>query len=157
MPAKKQKLIKPPVVFNLPGHDVDVKLQVFNDLEFHVHSTILKIHSAFFRKFLDSPDKEGKGENAGKFKYVWVTMIDDDGSWSLVDSRNYSVCILIYLYINIADFFYGSIAPAIWTQSWESSKARNGCMKTSFLSLLEFSMEKSGQSMMMRIYWQSPS
>jgi hypothetical protein len=57
--AKKQKVDNPPkspIVFQSPGIRPDVSLKVF-DVEFHVHSILLKLHSAFFRKFLDSPDK----------------------------------------------------------------------------------------------------
>ncbi|QSZ36367.1 hypothetical protein DSL72_006243 [Monilinia vaccinii-corymbosi] len=76
------------VVYTLSNHDADVKLKIFDELEFHVHSTVLKTHSAFFRRFLDSPDKVSKNQNLGKFKYVWVSVIDEDGSWSLIDVRN---------------------------------------------------------------------
>src|SRR6187402_2341564 len=57
-PAKKQKVddAKSPIVFHTPGLKPDVRLMVFDE-EFHVHSVLLKLHSAFFRKFLDSPDK----------------------------------------------------------------------------------------------------
>jgi hypothetical protein len=57
--SKKQKTNEEPpspVVFQSPGLQPDVRLTVF-DKEFHVHSVLLKLHSAFFRKFLDSPDK----------------------------------------------------------------------------------------------------
>ncbi|KAF7958335.1 hypothetical protein EAE96_001886 [Botrytis aclada] len=46
-------------IFHLPGHIVDVKLSIFDTLELHVHSAILKLH-----------------------------IYDDDGSWSLFDVRN---------------------------------------------------------------------
>jgi hypothetical protein len=57
-PAKKQKIDNPrsPIIFQFPGLKLDVSLKVF-EVEFHVHSMLLKLHSAFFRKFLDSPDK----------------------------------------------------------------------------------------------------
>ncbi|KAF7917924.1 uncharacterized protein EAE98_009952 [Botrytis deweyae] len=95
-PAKKRKLDREekgpesPTVhtFHLPGHKVDVKLSIFDGLQLHVHSVILKLHSAFFRRFLDSPGKDGKDENTGSFKYEWATVYDDDGSWSLFDTRN---------------------------------------------------------------------
>ncbi|KAM3086156.1 hypothetical protein ACMFMG_000292 [Clarireedia jacksonii] len=77
---------KPPIVFRLPTHPPDVKLKIFDTLDFHVHSIILKMHSAFFRKFLDSPEKGSP--LTGKWRYEWGTVIDDDGSWSLVDIRN---------------------------------------------------------------------
>ncbi|TGO52161.1 hypothetical protein BOTNAR_0332g00010 [Botryotinia narcissicola] len=95
-PAKKRKLdheeygpASPTVhTFHLPGHKVDVKLSVFDGLQLHVHSVILKLHSAFFRRFLDPPGRDEKDENTGSFKYEWVTVYDDDGSWSLFDVRN---------------------------------------------------------------------
>jgi hypothetical protein len=85
--AKKPK----PVSFTARGLTADVRLGVF-DAEFHVHSVVLKMHSAFFFKFLDSPDKIPAAAVApGPFKYEWVTKIDEDGSWSLVDARSIEV------------------------------------------------------------------
>jgi hypothetical protein len=58
-PAKKQKTKeqkRSPIIFQLPGYDPDTRLTVFYQ-DFNVHSMILKTHSAFFRKFMDSPDK----------------------------------------------------------------------------------------------------
>ena len=106
-PNKKQKTddaaAPSPIVFQSPGLQPDVRLVVF-DTEFHVHSIILKLYSAFFRKFLDSPDKAAAAEAAAvnpsiispelimpkKFKYEWVTKLDedaesgDDNVWYLV-------------------------------------------------------------------------
>jgi len=68
-PAKKQKInndeVKSPIVFHTPGFKPDVRLMVF-DREFQVHSVLLKLHSAFFRKFLDSPDKISINDVASK-------------------------------------------------------------------------------------------
>ncbi|KAE8442865.1 hypothetical protein EG329_002607 [Mollisiaceae sp. DMI_Dod_QoI] len=47
---------KPPIVIKMPGFSPDTRLKVFSQA-FHVHSLLLKIHSTFFRKFLDSADK----------------------------------------------------------------------------------------------------
>ncbi|PVH75277.1 hypothetical protein DL98DRAFT_593274 [Cadophora sp. DSE1049] len=59
-----------PVVFKVNKLDPDTHLQVFQQ-PFHVHSSALKLHSAFFRTFLDSADKEngdgGNGRNG--FRY----------------------------------------------------------------------------------------
>jgi hypothetical protein len=74
------------VKFTSPGLQADVRLKVFN-VDFHVHSVLLKLHSSFFRKFLDSPDKEGTIPGSAEFKYEWVTKIDDDGSWHLVSAH----------------------------------------------------------------------
>ncbi|CAG8959314.1 hypothetical protein HYFRA_00013084 [Hymenoscyphus fraxineus] len=106
-PKKKQKITeapkKTPIIFQAPGLQPDIRLKVF-DNEFIAHSQILKLYSAFFRKFLDSPDKQlnhdvqahdrsrgmdGHVDN-GKFKYEWVTEVDDDGTWSLVAASNAS-------------------------------------------------------------------
>jgi BTB/POZ domain len=87
-PAKKQKTDhppKPPIVFQAPGLKPDVCLKVF-DQEFHVHSVLLKLHSEFFRKFHDSPDKAaGGGDSASGFRYPWVTEVDEArDDWHLV-------------------------------------------------------------------------
>ncbi|KAL3425287.1 hypothetical protein PVAG01_02078 [Phlyctema vagabunda] len=67
-----------------PGSgDPDTRFIVFDKYEFHVHSIILKLHSAFFRRFLDSPDKI-PAPNSAAFRYDWVSKIDGDGSWGLV-------------------------------------------------------------------------
>jgi hypothetical protein len=105
--TKKQKvesLPKSPIVFQLPGLKPDVSLKVFDD-EFYVHPIVLKLHSAFFRKFLDSANKADSSSTNGAvnfyasnsasdgttppessvtrpsivfgdFKYKWVTKID---------------------------------------------------------------------------------
>ncbi|KAE8450657.1 hypothetical protein EG329_006001 [Mollisiaceae sp. DMI_Dod_QoI] len=73
------------VKFSVPGFKPDVRLKVFDNLEFHVHSIMLKIHSGFFRKFLDSPEK--KIPASAEFAYEWVTKIDDDMSWHLIAAQ----------------------------------------------------------------------
>ncbi|KAL2070505.1 hypothetical protein VTL71DRAFT_13531 [Oculimacula yallundae] len=70
-----------PIVFKSPGLVPDVRLRVF-DTEFHVHSIILKLHSNYFRRFLDSADKPERPQDA-PFRYEYITVIDDDGSWAL--------------------------------------------------------------------------
>lgn len=71
-----------PITFTLPGLQADTRLLVF-DQEYRVHSLILKLHSAYFRQFLDSPDKIPASENA-PFKYDYVSVVDEDGSgWAL--------------------------------------------------------------------------
>ncbi|KAH6711270.1 hypothetical protein BKA61DRAFT_577729 [Leptodontidium sp. MPI-SDFR-AT-0119] len=110
-PAKKREFNRP-VVFTTPGYQTDVRLTVF-DQDFHVHSVLLKIHSAFFRKFLDSPDKVPQvtvanlsvsgdiSTPAGAsriscsgappvFKYHWITEIDGDNSagWYLTAAKS---------------------------------------------------------------------
>ncbi|TVY52980.1 hypothetical protein LSUE1_G010062 [Lachnellula suecica] len=75
----------PAKVFTTPSGKPDVRLQVFHQA-FHLHSTVLKLKSEFFCKFLDSPDKVARRLEAppGAFKYDWSTMVDGDGSWHLV-------------------------------------------------------------------------
>jgi hypothetical protein len=70
-----------PVVFISPGLKPDVRLVVFKT-EYHVHFLILKLHSNYFRKFLDSPDKEAAPASA-QFRYDYTSVIDDAGIWAL--------------------------------------------------------------------------
>ncbi|ESZ95767.1 hypothetical protein SBOR_3874 [Sclerotinia borealis F-4128] len=63
------------IFYKLLGHQVDVNLRVFNS-EIHCHSLILKIGSAYFRKFLDSADKYATPYDPN-FKYQYVTIQDD--------------------------------------------------------------------------------
>lgn len=106
-PVKKQKTTNPPIVFTSPSLSPDVRIQLFHDWEFHVHSVVLKFHAAFFRKFLDSadkvhsntaessassptvtPDSRGGSVSAsgGCFRYELVTQIHEDGiGWYLVE------------------------------------------------------------------------
>ena len=83
----------------------DTKLEVLGQV-FVVHSILLKLHSKFFLRFLDSPEKDGRPAGTewnlmhlvpvltliaggGAFKYEWVSQIDDDGNgWSLVSSTS---------------------------------------------------------------------
>jgi hypothetical protein len=75
--TEERKVIK----FTSPGLKHDVRLKVFN-VDFHVHSVILKLYPGFFRKFLDSPEKEIP--TSDEFTYGWVTQIDEDGSWHII-------------------------------------------------------------------------
>ncbi|KAG4428514.1 hypothetical protein IFR05_016003 [Cadophora sp. M221] len=111
-PAAKKQKFSEPVVFTTPDYQPDVHLSVF-DQDFHVHSVFLKLHSAFFRKFLDSPDKAPQVTVANAsasgdvstpvevsrislagpppvFKYHWVTEIDGDNSagWYLTATKS---------------------------------------------------------------------
>lgn len=71
-PQTEPEVIK----FTSPGLKTDMRLKVL-DREYHVHSTILHLYSAFFRAFLDSPDKTVPAST--EFAYEWVTMYDADG------------------------------------------------------------------------------
>ena len=65
----------PPVVFKWPGLSPDICLKVFYQ-EYHVRSVLLKLHSAFFRAFLDSPDKQSSEKAlAHGFQYEGVTEV----------------------------------------------------------------------------------
>ncbi|KAK6583446.1 hypothetical protein PZA11_004522 [Diplocarpon coronariae] len=75
-----------PIIFKARGTVPDTRLRVL-DTEFHVHSAILKMHSAFFYKFLDSPDKQDIVQ-VGPFKYEWATRVDPDGDWGLEVASN---------------------------------------------------------------------
>ncbi|KAE9371385.1 hypothetical protein N431DRAFT_545647 [Stipitochalara longipes BDJ] len=76
--------VRKPIVFSSPGLTPDVCLTVF-DQEFHVHSIILKLPSNFFRKFLDSRDKEAAPASS-LFQYDYVSVLDADGTWRLEPS-----------------------------------------------------------------------
>ena len=72
----------PPVTFQSPGLKPDIRLKVFNK-EFHAHSMILKLYSAYFRKFLDSPEKKNYGSQTGLFRYDYISVVDYDGGWGM--------------------------------------------------------------------------
>ncbi|EPE24746.1 hypothetical protein GLAREA_08599 [Glarea lozoyensis ATCC 20868] len=124
-PRKKQKLEvdnepenKPPIVFKFKGFELDTKLTVFSQ-EFHVHSSVLKVNSIFFRTFLDSADKKKSDVSAaGKFRYKWITQIDDDGEgWHFVcDNAKNKVNSTIpstYKDFNRQEHFFHTIMRAI--------------------------------------------
>ncbi|KAL3425286.1 hypothetical protein PVAG01_02077 [Phlyctema vagabunda] len=73
------------IQFAWPGLRIpDTRFKLFgNYAEFHVHSAILKMHSAFFRKFLDSPDKKCPAPSA-PFRYEWISKYEGNGKWCLV-------------------------------------------------------------------------
>lgn len=73
-----------PIIFTSQGPP-DVRLNVLSQ-EYHVHSVVLKLHSAYFWKFLDSPDKTDDPPTGTAFKYEWVTKVDeeDKSGWQLV-------------------------------------------------------------------------
>jgi len=93
-----------PITFTPPTTTPDVCLRVFYQ-DFHVHSSILKQHSAFFQIFLDPPDKKLSGTSADpKFKYDWRSKIDEDGTWALVCADKINVShILCHRKLQIAN------------------------------------------------------
>ncbi|KAJ8065886.1 hypothetical protein OCU04_004987 [Sclerotinia nivalis] len=73
--------------YKLPDQTPDTRFVLFDKTEIQVHSIILKLYSAFFRKFLDSPDKKPAAASA-KFQYEWVSKIEEDGEWHVVEKSN---------------------------------------------------------------------
>lgn len=68
----------------------DTRLLVFRQ-EFQVHSMVLKLHSAFFRKFIDSAEKKDQVAQDG-FSYNWTTSVDEDQKgWHLISTNDYKV------------------------------------------------------------------
>ncbi|KAF7945862.1 uncharacterized protein EAE97_004900 [Botrytis byssoidea] len=81
--ASEEADLKTPIIYIFPGRQPDVRLMVFKQ-EFHVHSHILKEGSIYFRKFLDSPDKQdAPGPDLALFRYDYSTVVDEDGAWGL--------------------------------------------------------------------------
>ncbi|KAF7917926.1 uncharacterized protein EAE98_009954 [Botrytis deweyae] len=82
--APQMQIKKYVVLGQLP----DTRFRLFGKIEIHAHSILLKMHSAFFRKFMDSPDKVPSKAGAA-FVYEWVDEVDDDGSgWHVVADSN---------------------------------------------------------------------
>ncbi|KAF8853702.1 hypothetical protein BDZ45DRAFT_598173, partial [Acephala macrosclerotiorum] len=82
----------PAIVFTSPGLKADVRINALGQ-DYHVHSIILKLYSAFFRRFLDSPDKEPPPISAS-FRYEYSSVLDDDAAadlkWVLEPGRKVS-------------------------------------------------------------------
>ncbi|KAF7943885.1 uncharacterized protein EAE97_005955 [Botrytis byssoidea] len=64
----------------------EMRIKLFGHTELQVHSSILKEHSDFFFKFLDSPEKLESKDS--EWKYNWVSEVEDDGEWHLVAKQN---------------------------------------------------------------------
>ncbi|QSZ36366.1 hypothetical protein DSL72_006242 [Monilinia vaccinii-corymbosi] len=73
--------------FIFPGQTPDTRFILFGETEIHAHPIILKARSAFFRKFLDSPDAQ-PAEELAAFQYEWVSEIEEDGTWHLVEKSH---------------------------------------------------------------------
>jgi hypothetical protein len=99
-----------PIVFQSPGLKPDVRLTVCGQ-EFHVHSVILKPHSNFFRKFLDSPEKEAAPPSS-PFKYDYASVTDADGFSGLEPVTAAKVCFSYY-----CDRHASSTGPFLSNQS----------------------------------------
>jgi hypothetical protein len=83
--------MKEPITFAHQRVEPDTRLTVFKQ-PFLVHSTILRIHSEFFRLFIDSADK-ANSTLSGPIKYEWITEVDNDdhNEWSLLGVTNDAV------------------------------------------------------------------
>jgi hypothetical protein len=68
------------IVFAASGLKPDVRIKVFEQ-EFHVHSVVLKLHSAFFRKLIDIEDRVSSYSET--FRYDYISCVDVDGGWGL--------------------------------------------------------------------------
>ncbi|TGO50541.1 hypothetical protein BCON_0181g00080 [Botryotinia convoluta] len=75
-----------PIIFLARSVKADTRFTVFRQ-EFHLHSSGLKHHSNYFRKFLDSADKQPAPAYA-LFKYDYRSVIDEDGSWALMPASD---------------------------------------------------------------------
>ncbi|TGO39693.1 hypothetical protein BHYA_0049g00290 [Botrytis hyacinthi] len=71
------------VKFSISEQKPDTRITLFQFKELHVHSSILKLYSAYFRRFMDSPDKVPAPSGA-KWKYDWIGEAEEDGSWFVV-------------------------------------------------------------------------
>lgn len=78
---KESSSATPPVIFETPGLKPGVRLTVFS-AAFHCHSVLLKLHSSYFRQFLDSPDKSDAPASI-RLRYEYVSVMDKDGTWGL--------------------------------------------------------------------------
>jgi hypothetical protein len=118
-PSKKQRTgnapIHPmaPIVFKTPIARPDMRVKVFRK-EFHIHSTILKLYSEYFRKFLDSPEKpstSSSNPSTTQFKYDYISIVDEDGEWGLEP-------------VSMVSIFPDHNLSVIWTKLvWISSTA----------------------------------
>jgi len=114
MAAEAKESDPTPIVFAVRGLKPDTRLKVFSqeyvdysfkfiviencaDLRyrFHVHSMILKQHSNWFFKFMDSVDKVDNAPTQGLFAYEYVTKVDDDVTWSLGAASDLKVCVFL--------------------------------------------------------------
>ncbi|KAK2746555.1 hypothetical protein FQN55_005541 [Onygenales sp. PD_40] len=74
------------VKYEQPGFAPDTRILGFT-VEFHVHSTVLRLHSEFFRTFLKHYDQQhataGSSSAASSFIYEYALVRDDDGMFGL--------------------------------------------------------------------------
>lgn len=92
--ASRENLLRiprAPIVFASPGLDIDVRIVVFDE-EYHVHSTILKLNSAWFRTSIGRIDRGTPKIPVSEFKYDYVSVLDKDGIWGLEIAAEADVC-----------------------------------------------------------------
>ena len=90
-----------PIVFETRDLKPNMQIKVFGTT-FHVNSEVLRLHSTFFRKFLDSADKV-PAPAFTRFLYQYVSVVDEDGEWGLEVAKNVckSPLLGIYCYITL--------------------------------------------------------
>ncbi|KAE8450679.1 hypothetical protein EG329_006024 [Mollisiaceae sp. DMI_Dod_QoI] len=90
---------------------------------------ILKMRSAFFRKFLDSPGKLVSSDTSGSkkdFKYEWVTKVDEDGTWGLVAASSQEKTATAYdsIFAEYQTETFSNLLHAMYTKPYEILEAR---------------------------------
>ena len=79
--TSSQGIASNPIVFAASGFKPDVRIKVF-EREFHVHSIVLKLHSAFFRMLFESDDRVPPASEE-TFQYDYISIPDVNGGWEL--------------------------------------------------------------------------
>lgn len=69
------------MVFFSPGLTPDVRFTMYDKFEYHLHSIVLKLHSRFFQRFLNSPEKSHVPASK-EFQYEYVSAENEEG-WVL--------------------------------------------------------------------------
>ncbi|KAL3425285.1 hypothetical protein PVAG01_02076 [Phlyctema vagabunda] len=76
------------VKFEQAGLDKpDMRMRFFNTMDFHVHSTILRLHSRYFRNYLDSADRKPAGPDA-PFSYELEARMKNEKPGYMNDNWN---------------------------------------------------------------------
>lgn len=81
-----------PISFTCLGDKADTSINVFGQ-EFQVHSRILKMHSAFFRRFMESttpPQLDQPG-----IVYHYAAKVEPDGVWGVQPITEVSLHLLV--------------------------------------------------------------
>jgi hypothetical protein len=113
-PPAVQTAAKPPIVYRCLGMKPDVCLNVLGQ-DYHAHSILLKLLSAFFWTFLDSADKEtsvmqaSEAKLTSKFRDERVTKVDEDGSFAYYLSFFNASGMLRYISDEVENFGHGNL------------------------------------------------